>query len=209
MRFTRESIDAVMLKFQQVMDAMNGETDRGCALLGSALLEEKLADALKHKFHKEAYANPETSKEINRALDPANEKSLIGGAMARARMCLLLGIIDMEALEAFKRLFRLRNGYFAHSLRPALFSDPSIQQQLDQLFGGINEFNELFDVALGHQDNSPRRKFIAVVSYLYYFVEAGMIMQDQHLSIHQMPVPPRLQMPPPDPRAKGEASDPG
>ena len=74
-------------EIELVFEVMKGESDRGCVLVGAAMIEEQMKRLLTQVFldrHKEQ--TPEIKQQINVMLDPMAEKSILGGAAPR-RQC--------------------------------------------------------------------------------------------------------------------------
>ncbi len=107
--------DNDLADFSAFLQEFQGETDRGAALVGAALIDLKLADTLRSFM-----------------VSPAAARSLLGGGMAalgtfsaRIKATFALGLIDDHERGECDLIRRVRNE-FAHRPHGVGFADPKI-----------------------------------------------------------------------------------
>lgn len=152
-----------------VHDVMLGESDRGCVLVGASLIEWQMAELLRAVFlemHPETTAKLETH--INTMLNPTSEKSILGAAAARARMCRSLNLISEQMYQLLKHFLVFRNDHFAHAHSNVRFTDPDIKKGLDKLMRLVPEgFRILFESRV----HNERDTYSMLVVILYYSLD--------------------------------------
>lgn len=105
--------------------ALESETDRGCALVGAAFLDEKLEHLLR--------AFLVDDKKVADALLKHN--SPLGAFSARIKMCLALGLLSREACQMLGFVRGIRNE-FAHVSEDLTFEMPKIRDPCVSMWGG-------------------------------------------------------------------------
>ena len=111
---------------ERVHGVMKGESDRGCVLVGASLIEWQMAELLTAVFlgrHPGETEVEDIKKQIDRMLNPTHEKSILGAAAARARMCRVLNLITEPMHRLLKDFLVFRNEYFAHAHSDVRFTD--------------------------------------------------------------------------------------
>lgn len=110
---------------QQVMDAVSefadSPSDRVCAIVGAAMVDEHLLRALEYRLR--------PSKVRDQFFSP-NRAS--GSFFAKTQLAYLLGACDKPALQALQGIANIRN-QFAHRLAMKSFDDASLQADLKTL----------------------------------------------------------------------------
>jgi DNA-binding MltR family transcriptional regulator len=125
-----------------------GESDRGCALLGAALLEEYLRQLLKVFMVNE-------SSEVEELISEQN--SPLGSFYARTRAAFCLGLISPGTRSDLDIIRRVRNE-FAHGLHGLSFDDTSISDRCKNL-----KYPNMWRLGPGIA-NSARLQFILSVA---------------------------------------------
>jgi mannitol operon repressor len=108
--------------FAAFLDEFQAETDRGAALVGAALLDQKLKDTLAAFF-----ADRRVGAEL---LNGGNAP--LGTLSARIKAALCLGLIDRHEFHECDLIRRIRNE-FAHRTHGTTFSDPVIAAHCSKL----------------------------------------------------------------------------
>lgn len=125
-------------RFRRTLDA---ETDRGCALMAGAYLDEQL----KKLIAKNLVSNKKVQEKVFDVNGP------LGTFSSRIDFAFLLGLIGSRARGDLHLIRRIRND-FGHTSRPMSFQEPSIADRCKELY---------------HDASSsaipPRKKFIRVV----------------------------------------------
>ena len=158
----------------KLFSVMNEESERGCVLVGASHIEWRMGEVLRTKFlsqHGEEHCTDNLVTQINTILNPVAEKSILGSAAARARMCSVMGLISEETHSALKSLLVFRNEHFAHARTNAKFSDLSIAKALDKLVKKMPfDFADFFP----EPARDCRSKFAYVVICMDIFLRFGL-----------------------------------
>lgn len=164
---TKITHDSYYAAIEAVSAELGAQTDRGAAIVGVALLDEKLRLAI------EVVLDP--------SLRPADRRDLFEGPSAplptysaRARMARALGLFGDDLLADLKLLGRIRNR-FAQRLNVRAFSDPRIAPLCEQLRSRIGPRALLPDgiLATGIEYHGPadaRRAFLVAIGSAVRFV---------------------------------------
>jgi hypothetical protein len=168
-------------ELQRVINTMVGESHRGCVLAGVALLEWKMREVLKKTFLKLHGESPSDKvlKDIDFMLDPNSDKSILGSAAARARMCKVCGIISEETHKLFKDLFVFRNHYFAHIYRDATLKSPSAKRALAKLNDQIPLSKLKVLKVFGKRIEEEHLQFMRIIIYSFIQLDEG-VDQNHH-----------------------------
>lgn len=110
-----------VLKFRQ---ELTPESDRGCALMAAAFLDDALRGLLEKSFVDDA----RSSKRILEGGGTAPLATL----SAKIDMAYLMGLIDRRVRQDIHLIRKIRND-FAHSGQPMQFSEPSIRSRCSAL----------------------------------------------------------------------------
>jgi DNA-binding MltR family transcriptional regulator len=117
-------------KFDEAMDfrrTLNSETDRGCALMASAYLEDQIRELLRARFVDDA----KTAEEVlNEATGPLSTFS------SRINLAYLLGLISPATRRELHIIRKIRND-FAHHHRPITFSTDSVASRCLELHAHV------------------------------------------------------------------------
>lgn len=136
------------------LSELNGETDRGLALVGAAVLDDKLRATLLAFT-----ADSPIGKKIVEGADAA-----IGTFSARTDACLAFGLIDSFEHSEITLIRKVRNE-FAHGLHGTNFKTEPIRGYCTNLKSHLPE-------GAGHSIDEPRFRFtnsiISLVTRLYY-----------------------------------------
>jgi len=140
--------------FARFTAELQRETDRGLALVGAALLDEKLAETLR-LFFCEGKAAEALLKEGDAPL---------GTFSARIELCFALGLIDEFEYQEINLLRKVRNE-FAHSKHGTTFQSEKIKSLCANLKSHLPEGSD-------YPIKDPRFRFtnsvVAMVLRLYY-----------------------------------------
>lgn len=131
--------------FSEFLREFQSETDRGAALVGAALIDQKLADTLR--------AYMVGGKSADELLDGGNAS--LGNFSARIKICHALGLIDDYELAECDVIRKVRNE-FAHSVHGTTFAEPKISGLCDRLQSDLPGGREAFR-------GNPRGMFINAV----------------------------------------------
>lgn len=128
--------------FSAFLHEFQSETDRGAALVGAALIDQRLSDTLRSFFV--------VAKTAGELLDGGTAP--LGTLSARIKTCHALGLIDTHELGECDLIRKVRNG-FAHSVHGTTFADPRIAALCDRLQSDLPGGREAFK-------ENPRGMFI-------------------------------------------------
>jgi len=109
--------------FNAFLKEFQDETERGAALAGAAMIEEKLKETLLAFF-----AEPDVAGEL---MDPVGGGPLFS-MVARSKIALCLGLIDRDEFEECKTISKIRNA-FAHWPHGTTFRHPKIVKHCAKL----------------------------------------------------------------------------
>lgn len=124
---------------REILEAIVKESDRGCVLVSSAWLEDRLGIIISAWIRVCGTKNP-----CNRVPNDELEsliKETVNGALNRARnrvtFCRAIGVIDRGTSDALLSLFNIRNDHFAHFAGVSRLTDIRAKDQLDKFFGFV------------------------------------------------------------------------
>ncbi len=140
--------DADIKNFSVFLSEFQSETDRGAALVGAALIDQKLADTLRSFFV--------AGKVAGELLDSGTAP--LGTFSARIKLAHALGLIDSFELAECGLIRKVRNE-FAHSIHGTTFSEPKVATLCERLESDLPGGREAF------KDN-PRGMFINAVTLI-------------------------------------------
>jgi mannitol operon repressor len=122
MEWHDKSSDEVIKDYSAFLGEFQGETDRGCALVALALMDERLKEIL-YAF----LAETKTSKDL---IDGFNAP--LGTLSARIKACHSLGLISESEYSNLDTLRRVRNE-FAHATHGISFDDPTVSKLCNKI----------------------------------------------------------------------------
>jgi DNA-binding MltR family transcriptional regulator len=102
--------------------ALDAETDRGCALLAGAVLDDRLADLLRAVFVDDAKAADELLE----------DRGGLGSFAFRIDACVCLGLLPRFVCADLNIVRKIRND-FAHGSAAITFDVPKIKQRVENL----------------------------------------------------------------------------
>lgn len=136
------------------VEELKRESDRGLALVATALIDDRLKESLRSFFCNE--------KSANRLLDEGN--AALGSFSARADTCLALGLIDDYEYSEITLLRKVRNE-FAHLKHGVSFQESRIKGLCSSLVSDLPQGSD-------YPVNDPRFRFtnaaVCVVLRLYH-----------------------------------------
>jgi DNA-binding MltR family transcriptional regulator len=143
----------------QLREILVSETDRGCALVAAAYLDEQLASLLRGFFI-------DDTKLAGKLIEGNGP---LGSFSARIDLSHSLGLIPKLAVRDLHLIRKIRND-FAHIAAPLTFDDPAIASRCAQLR------HDVF-----RQQLPPRHKFIRVATGVAAFIHAAMVTEPKRL----------------------------
>ncbi len=99
---------SVTARDHEVTEALLHESDRGCVLLGAALLDEALEETLRAAFRNDAAARRDVQSLFKAAYAPLRSFAV------KAQLAFALGLISRRVFDRITIIRQLRNA-FAHS----------------------------------------------------------------------------------------------
>lgn len=157
-----EEAKVAMRAVQQFRESLTPETDRGCALMAAAFLDERLVDLIQSNL-----VNDERmSKKVFESSGP------LGSFSSRIDIAYLMGLIPMNAVRDLHLLRKIRND-FAHVSDKLTFETPEIADRCGALFF-IGE----------PRDRPPRHQFVSAMMGI-----VGLIEGQIYISKHAEPEP--------------------
>lgn len=153
------------------ISAIGDESDRGCVLAGTSLIEWQLERVLRTEFlrtHEKSGNSDDVHAQIDILLDPSSDKAILGSAASRSRMCRVLNLIDPGIHKSLKLLFSFRNTHFAHSLKPVQLTDTAVLNALAKLTASTDGFDK---VVRSSKFSKEKNDFVGVVLLLYFLLQ--------------------------------------
>ena len=142
---TREETILKSRDLQAFLNEFHTESDRATAVLGAALLDEKLLQVLETFF-------VDDKKQVNPLLKP---EGALGSFAARIRVAYCLGLLTRDLFDTLTIVREIRNA-FAHQLHGLSFATPSIAKKCDKLRSTVRGSD--------YVQNSPRGIFLSATS---------------------------------------------
>jgi DNA-binding MltR family transcriptional regulator len=119
-------MDEHQKKHKLVAESLIKESDRGCVILGAALLTEALETLIRSVCR-------DTPKDIKSTIDPLFQGyAPLATFSARIQMAFALGILPRSLRDKIEIVRRMRND-FAHQWGPIDFNDPRCANRLNLL----------------------------------------------------------------------------
>jgi DNA-binding MltR family transcriptional regulator len=115
-------IDSVFDAALEFRSTLNAETDRGCALMAAAYLDDQLAELLKAYFVDDVVI-------AQKLLEPTQP---LGAFSARIDVAYLLGLLSREEHKALHLIRKIRND-FGHKAQPLSFRNQAIADRCKKL----------------------------------------------------------------------------
>lgn len=152
--------------YKSVIDEIERQTDRGAALIATALLEQTLVDLIRSKIIYEK----DTFHKLFKPSGP------IGDFSAKIDLGRLLGLYDSDTSNLLHTIREIRNT-FAHAVKPIDFRSRDIRKRCEQLIRDQtaidkmeNALKEILDlpntIKIGEQIETPRERFLTTVKVL-------------------------------------------
>jgi len=160
---------------------LDGESDRGCVLVGASLLDEALTDGLRRRLSLSAHAVKHAVDPLFRAMGPLSTLS------AKIKTAYALGLVTESMFRDLERTRELRNA-FAHKQHPVDMLDVAIKAEIALLTTGTAEIDQLqrYDVksTAGRRPSAseiaakgfvkaPKARFTMCIYKLIAHLEAG------------------------------------
>ena len=142
-------VSTIKQKLRGIEDELAAQTDRGAAIIGSAIIEDFLSDALKERLI--------LSSDLRKSLFKAN--GLLANFSAKIDMAFAVGICSTNLRADLHDIRRIRNR-FAHTPEPLRFSD-------EEIAGWCSQFRT---VRIDSAD--PRRRYLSLCSGISAFMAA-------------------------------------
>ena len=135
--------------WERMLDELSGESERACAIVGVAYLDDLLGVLLEHYL----IENQDAYRDL---LDPDNINAPLSSFGARVTMAYALGLVSHSQFGALRKLKKIRNR-FGHDIDMS-FSDAqvaSLSLELKALIPGLHYLDD---------PPGPREVFQAVVA---------------------------------------------
>jgi hypothetical protein len=147
----KEKAFQILIDLKEYFRLLRKETDRGCAMIVAAHLDEKLGELLRHSMiPDESYA-----KEISRFFGPDEP---LGSFAARIKLAHYLNLISSQVRGDLDTIRKIRND-FAHKLEFEDFNTSSIKDRC------LNLQHDMLD------SQSPRERFINTACVIIVFID--------------------------------------
>lgn len=168
--FRGQKLEGDALKdFNEFLAEFQDETDRGAALVGAALIDQRLKETLAAFF-----ADQEVGAEL---LDPKRNGPL-STMGARIKMALCLGLIARDEFEECKLISKIRNE-FAHRTHGTTFRDQTIAALCFKL-------RITFPTKLPRLNEHPRLLF----THSVFLVALGLANRSEHAAAERRTIRP-------------------
>jgi DNA-binding MltR family transcriptional regulator len=154
-RLTPEDKEKVFQLFGNLTEyfrLLRKETDRGCAMIVAALLDDKLAQLLRTCMIQDAKYGEEIAS-FFRGSEP------LGSFSSRIKLAHYLNLISRQVRQDLDIIRKIRND-FGHKLEFEDFNTPSIKARCMNLQHDLMEENQ-----------NPREKFINAANVLIVFID--------------------------------------
>lgn len=111
-----------LTSYREIIDELHNASDRTLAIIGSALVENYLTDAIKRRLRQHANA-------ANQLFQPTGA---VGAFRSKVCLGFLMGIYEESIFDDLNRVATMRND-FAHKAEPLKFETPKIASQCSAL----------------------------------------------------------------------------
>jgi DNA-binding MltR family transcriptional regulator len=120
-------------KNRLIADALMKESDRGCVLLGAALLDEALEQLLRAFFRQD-------EDDSKRFIEPLFQGyAPLATFSGKIQMAYALAVLPRKIRDRIEIIRRLRND-FANAWRPIDFDDQAVRSRLELLIGSSSKY---------------------------------------------------------------------
>jgi hypothetical protein len=149
-KVTKELFDET---WSRVTKELNAESERACAIVGGAYLDDLLGELLELYLVENADASPDL-------LDSENGNAPLGTFGARILIAYAVGLLPKNLTAALRKIKKIRNK-FAHDLTLS-FNEPSITKLCEGLSSLTTDpFNS---------ERTPKQVFIAAVAFIAGYI---------------------------------------
>jgi mannitol operon repressor len=132
-------------------DQLKSESDRGCAIIGGAMIDQSLSKLIAKYLIDDQPA-------VDELLEPHGRPSSV---YTRVSLAYCLGLVMKNQVKDIIVISRIRN-YFAHNLDAASFENEEVMKMCD-------EIKWYFETAYAtDEEKSPRKYFQVAVAMLIY-----------------------------------------
>ena len=147
----KEKAFQILVNLKEYFRLLRKETDRGCAMIVAAHLDQQLGELLRgYMIQDESY-----TKEISRFFGPDEP---LGSFSARTKLAHYLNLISKQVRQDLDTIRKIRND-FAHKMEFEDFNTESIEHRC------LNLQHDLLD------SQDPRERFINTASVLIVFID--------------------------------------
>jgi DNA-binding MltR family transcriptional regulator len=157
----------------EVVREIEEQTDRGAAIIGAALLEERLSEAIRSRLR----AAPDTTPNGNRKVDVRDQilspSRTLGDFSVKIDLAYTLGFFGEQCYRDLYYVRKIRNE-FAHIQEPITFETQNIRAWCSELWIPKN----LFPMGQRVPPSSPRGQYLRVVN-----VVNSMVWSEIHSSV--------------------------
>jgi DNA-binding MltR family transcriptional regulator len=116
----------LITKTDPIVDELYRESDRGCVLVGVAVLDEHLTTLLQSRFASNTLLEKKATKELIGHAKP------LSSFYAKTMACFALQLISEEIYKDLEHIRSIRNP-FAHTYTRADFNDEKVKELIDNL----------------------------------------------------------------------------
>jgi hypothetical protein len=130
----------------KALKTLYDESDRGCALVAGAWIDERLASLL-HTYFEACSGNTKDSLELFHWLLWKRPDAPLMSTGIKCRLCRALGLINETFYRVINRIAEIRNQHFAHFALNNSFENTEVQGLifgLKEMISGLPDANKLF-----------------------------------------------------------------
>jgi hypothetical protein len=145
--------------WSQVTKELNSESERACAIVGGAYLDDLLGELVELYLVENADASPDL-------LDSGNGNAPLGTFGARILIAYAVGLLPKDKTDALRKIKKIRNK-FAHDLTLS-FNEPSIAKLCEGLSPVTTD--------LFKSERTSKEIFIAAVAFIAGYIREHIYM---------------------------------
>jgi DNA-binding MltR family transcriptional regulator len=147
----KETAFQILVNLKEYFRLLRKETDRGCAMIVAAHLDQQLGELLRGCMTRDE----EYTKEMSRFFDPDGP---LGSFSTRTKLAHYLNLISKQVRQDLDTIRKIRND-FAHKLEFEDFNTPSVRDRC------MNLQHDMLD------SRNPRERFINTACVLLVFID--------------------------------------
>jgi DNA-binding MltR family transcriptional regulator len=158
----KNSLPLDSASLREALTKFTKQTDRGCALVAAAWVDDALEECVRVILRTEEEPNedPTTKLKVKRTAEELLQpEGPLGSFASRSKMVYMLGLVEQFEFNDLDIIRRVRND-FAHVRQNLRFTDQSIKARCDNLHAA-----KAFEIHLG-SIHHPRQKFLISTYFL-------------------------------------------